>query len=200
MSAALYQASVQTFSHNLKNLSAILKLAAKDAKARGIDPAVLLSMRLAPDMLPLTSQVQIATDNAKGGCARLAGVEAPVFQDGETTFVELQARIKATLAFIRGLKPAQFEGAESREIVMQTPIGKLFFNGTDYLNGWALPNFYFHNSTAYNILRHAGVSLGKADFLGKVPGVRATGQVAKMMGLPTAKAKAKTKTKAKAKK
>jgi hypothetical protein len=193
MSHAMYRASVPTFSHNLKNLSAILKLAAKDAKARGIDPAVLLNMRLAPDMLPLTSQVQIMTDNAKGACARLAGVDSPVYADDETTFAQLQARIKTTLGFLRGLKAVQFEGSEDRDIVMQTPIGKLFFSGVDYLNGWALPNFYFHNTTAYNILRHAGVSLGKADFLGKVPGVSATGQVAKMMGLPAAKPKAKKK-------
>jgi hypothetical protein len=199
MSRAMYQASAQTFTHNLKNLLAILKAAATDAKARGIDPQVLLNMRLAPDMLPLISQVQIVTDNAKGACARLAGVESPAYADDETTFAQLQARIKTTLAFIRTLKAAQFEGSENREVVMQIPIGTLSFSGIDYLNGWALPNFYFHSSTAYNILRHNGVSLGKADFLGIVPGVQATGQVAKMMGLPTAKAKPKAKTKAKAK-
>jgi hypothetical protein len=199
MSSTMYQASAQTFTHNLKNLSAILKAAAADAKARGIDPQVLLNMRLAPDMLSLTSQVQIVTDNAKGACARLTGVEAPVYADDETTFAQLQARIKATLAFIRTLKAAQFEGSESREVVMKIPIGSLSFSGIDYLNGYALPNFYFHSSTAYNILRHNGVSLGKADFLGIVPGVQATGQVAKMMGLPTAKAKPKAKAKAKPK-
>lgn len=193
MSRAMYQASVQTFTHNLKNLSAILKAAATDAKTRGIDPEVLLNMRLAPDMLPLSSQVQIATDNAKGACARLAGVASPAFADDETTFAQLQARIKATLAFIRTLKAAQFEGSESRDIVMELPIGTLSFSGIDYLNGWALPNFYFHTTTAYNILRHNGVSLGKANFLGIVPGVQATGQLAKMMGLPTAKAKARKK-------
>jgi hypothetical protein len=199
MSRAMYQASVQTFTHNLKNLSAILKTAANDAKARGIDPTVLLNMRLAPDMLPLTSQVQIITDNARGACARLAGVASPSYADDETTFAQLQARIKATLAFIRTLKAAQFEGSESREIVMELPIGTLSFSGSDYLNGWALPNFYFHSSTAYNILRHNGVSLGKADFLGIVPGAKATGQLAKMMGLPTAKAKTKAKAKPKTK-
>jgi hypothetical protein len=143
--------------------------------------------------LPLSSQVQIATDNAKGACARLAGVASPAFADDETTFAQLQARIKATLAFIRTLKAAQFEGSESRDIVMELPIGTLSFSGIDYLNGWALPNFYFHTTTAYNILRHNGVSLGKANFLGIVPGVQATGQLAKMMGLPTAKAKARKK-------
>ena len=195
MGNSMYQASVQTFTHNLKNLSALLKAAAKDAKARGIDPDVLLIARLAPDMLPLTSQVQIATDNAKGACARLAGVDAPVFNDDETSFAQLETRIKNTLAFIRLLKPAQFAGSESRAVVMTLPIGTLSFSGVDYLNGWALPNFYFHMSTAYNILRHNGVSLGKADFLGKVPGIGATGQIAKMMGLPVAKAKAKAKAK-----
>lgn len=193
MSRAMYQASVQTFTHNLKNLSAILKAAATDAKTRGIDPEVLLNMRLAPDMLPLSSQVQIVTDNAKGACARLAGVASPAYADDETTFAQLQARIKATLAFIRTLKAVQFEGSESRDIVMELPIGTLSFSGIDYLNGWALPNFYFHMTTAYNILRHNGVALGKANFLGIVPGVQATGQLAKMMGLPTAKAKARKK-------
>jgi hypothetical protein len=203
MSSTMYQASAQTFTHNLKNLSAMLKAAAADAKARGIDPSVLLNMRLAPDMMPLISQVRIVTDNAKGACARLAGVDTPVYADDETTFAQLQARIKTTLAFIRTLKAAQFEGSESREVVMKIPIGSLAFSGIDYLNGWALPNFYFHSTTAYNILRHNGVSLGKADFLGIVPGIQATGQVAKMMGLPTAtaktKAKAQTKTKSKSK-
>lgn len=183
MSQQMYKASAAVFTHNLKNLAAVLKAAAKDARARGIDPSVLLNSRLAPDMFPLIKQVQIAADNAKGCCARLAGVDVPVFEDNETTFADLDKRIKQTLAFIRSLKAAQFAGSESREVVMKMSIGTLAFNGTDYLNGWALPNFYFHYSAAYNILRHNGVSLGKRDFLGVVPGVKASGKIARMMGL-----------------
>jgi hypothetical protein len=192
MSNLMYQGSAQVFTHNLKNLSAILKAAAANAKSRGIDPAVMLNARLAPDMHPLSRQVQIMTDNAKGCSARLAGVEPPVFADNETTFAELEARIKRTLEFIRGLKAAQFAGSESRDIVMKMPIGTLAFNGADYLNGWALPNFYFHYTTAYSILRHNGVPLGKMNFLGHVPGMKMTGKIAKMMAArPGAKAKKK---------
>jgi len=136
--------------------------------------------------------VQIATDHAKGCCARLAGVEPPAFADNESTFAELQQRIKRTQDFLRGLKAAQFDGSETRDIVMKIPIGTIEFNGLDYLNGWALPNFYFHYSAAYNILRHNGVALGKRDFLGLMPGVTMTGKIAKMMGAkPKAKARKK---------
>ncbi|MFK7732917.1 MAG: DUF1993 family protein [Pseudomonadales bacterium] len=183
MSAMMYQASSKVLSHNLKNLSAVLKTAAKDAKARGIDPEVILNARLAPDMLPLIRQVQISTDHAKGCCARLVGVEPPSFKDNEATFADLEQRIKKTLAFIRTIKASQFEGSETRRVTMTTPVGKLKFNGADYLNGWALPNFYFHYSAAYNILRHNGVGLGKIDFLGMVPGMEMTGKIAKMMGV-----------------
>jgi hypothetical protein len=181
MSNLMYQMSAPVFTHQLKNLAAILKTAAKDAKARGIDPSVLLSARLAPDMLPLISQVRIACDHAKGACARLAGVEAPAHADDEETFADLQARIKNTLAFIRTTKAGQYAGSEEREIVMKIPIGSLGFNGIDYLTGWALPNFYFHYSTAYAILRDNGVALGKGDFLGQVPGMSMSGKIAKMM-------------------
>jgi hypothetical protein len=192
MSNVMYRSSVQVFVHNLKNLSAILKLAVRDAKARGIDPAVLLNSRLSPDMFALARQVQIVTDNAKGCSARLAGVEPPVYADDETTFPQLEDRIKRTLTFIRSLKAAQFEGSESRNVVMKLPIGTLSFSGIDYLNGWALPNFYFHYATAYNILRHNGVPLGKLNFLGAVPGMQMSGKIAKMMGgAPKAKAKKK---------
>ena len=180
MSQLMYKCSVPVFSHNLRNLAAILKIAARDARARSIEPSVLLNARLAPDMHPLLRQVQIATDNAKGCGARLAGLESPVFPDNETSFAELDKRIKTTLAFLRSLKPAQFEGSDSRKIVMKLPIGTLSFSGVDYLNGWVLPNFYFHYSAAYNILRHNGVDLGKGDFLGAVPGMQMTGKIAKM--------------------
>lgn len=177
----MYAYTVPVFTHNLKNLAAMLKLAAKDAKARGIDPQIFFNARLAPDMFPLTRQVQIATDHAKGCCARLAGVEPPSFADNETTFAELDKRIKAVLSFIRSLKAKQFEGAETRAINMTTPVGKLAFSGLDYYNGWAMPNFYFHLTATYSILRHNGVELGKADFLGVVPGMTASGKIAKMM-------------------
>jgi hypothetical protein len=182
----LYHQTVPVFTHQLKNLAAILKLAAKDAKARGIDPNVLLSSRLAPDMLPLISQVRIATDHVKGCCGRLAGVDAPFMKDNETSFIELDERIKTVLKFIRTLKPAQFEGSDTREIKMVIPIGTIEFNGLDFFNGWSMPNFYFHYSTAFAILRHNGLVIGKKDLLGKVPGMTGTGKVAKMMGLKTA--------------
>ncbi len=194
MSELIYQCSKPVFVHNLKNLSSILKLAADDAKARGIEPTVILNARLSPDMHPLTRQVQIATDQAKGCCSRLAGVENPVFVDDETTFAELQTRLKRTLGFLDGLKASQFAGSETRKIVIQMPMGSLSFSGIDYLNGWALPNFYFHYSTAYNILRHNGVGIGKRDFLGAAPGLQMKGKIAKIMGAKsTAKVKQKKK-------
>lgn len=207
MSSLMYQCSVPVFVHNLKNLSAILKLAAADAKTRSIDPTVMLNARLAPDMLPLVRQVQISTDHAKGCCARLAGVEAPVLEDTETSFAELESRIKAVLRFIRSLKPAQFAGSESREVVMRMPFGNLSFDGIDYLNSWALPNFYFHYTTAYSLLRHNGVGIGKREFLGQMSGVRMDAKAAKVMGVKAtartgkksvsgASAKAKAKAKA----
>ena len=183
MSELMYQCSKQMFVHNLKNLAKILRKAAGDAKARGIDPAVLLNARLSPDMFPLVRQVQVATDQAKGSCSRLAGVDNPVFVDDETTFAELDARIKRTLDFLGGLKASQFAGSDARVIVMQMPFGTLTFTGLDYLNGWVLPNFYFHYAAAYNILRHNGVGLGKPDFLGAAPGVKMKGKIAKMMGV-----------------
>lgn len=183
----MYQASKVVFAHNLKNLLAMLKVTAKHAKAKGIDPSVLVNARLAPDMFPLSKQIMIATDNAKGCCARLTGVDAPVFEDNETTLEELQARIKRALVFIGSLKAAQFAGSETKDIVFKTPAGHLYFNGQDYLNGWALPNFYFHATAVYSILRHNGVELGKKDFLGVVPGMTASGKIAKMMGVKTAK-------------
>jgi uncharacterized protein len=191
MSDLIYQSSKAVFVHNLKNLSALLKEAARDAKDRGIDPDVILNARLAPDMHPLVRQVQIATDHAKGCCSRLAGVETPSFADVETTFAELEDRLQRTLGFIGGLKRKQFAGSETREIAMQFPIGKIKFSGLDYLNGWALPNFYFHYITAYNILRHNGVAIGKRDFLGAVPGMQMKGKIAKIMGAKPAAKKGK---------
>ena len=199
MSTELYQITAPVFIHNLKNLASILKKAADSAKARGIDPAVMLHSRLAPDMFPLVRQVQIVTDNAKGCCARLTGTQAPVFEDGDDDFAQLQKRIKETLAFIRGLKKQQFTDAAGSTVEMKLPIGTLSFSAEDYVKGWAYPNFYFHFTTAYNILRHNGVEVGKADFLGIVPGMSATGKIAKMMGLPAASKKKAAKKVAKKK-
>lgn len=166
MSISMYQASVPVFIHSLKALSGVLDKAAKHAEAKGVDPAVLLGSRLYPDMFPLTRQVQIASDNAKGPAARLAGMEPPKFDDNEASFADLQARIAKTIDFLQGLKPAQIDGAEDRQIVLQMRAGPLEFKGQAYLLHFALPNFYFHCATAYGILRHNGVEVGKKDFLG----------------------------------
>ena len=197
MSFDMYQLTAPVFIHNLRNLSAILKKAVRSARERGIEPAVLLSGRLAPDMLPLLRQVQIVTDNAKGCCSRLTGTKAPVFEDGDADFAQLNRRINDTIKFIKGLKKYQFPGNAEQAIEMRVPIGVLHFNCEDYVKGWAFPNFYFHLTTAYNILRQNGVEIGKADFLGMVPGMTGTGKVAKMMGLPQAKKKSKVAKKTK---
>lgn len=167
MSISMYQVSVPTFMHTLKALSGVLDKAAGHAEAKGIDPTVLLGSRLYPDMFPLTRQVQIATDNAKGPAARLAGVEPPKYEDNETSFPELQARITKTIAYLQDLKAEQIDGSEDRQIVLQMRAGPLEFKGQSYLLHFALPNFYFHVTTAYDILRHNGVEIGKKDFMGR---------------------------------
>lgn len=167
MTLSIYDASVPVLKRGLTNLSAILSKAEASAEARKIDPAVLLAARLAPDMAPLTRQVQIASDGAKGGAARLAGVEAPSYPDTETTFAELHARIAKTIAYLDTFKAEQFDGAEGREIVLKTPNGEFTFTGQSFLLTFVLPNSFFHVTTAYNILRHNGVDLGKFDYLGR---------------------------------
>jgi hypothetical protein len=163
--ANLHAFSATTFSRMLKNLSAMLTKAEAHAKAKNFDPAVLLNDRLAPDMFTLTRQVQIATDHAKGAMARLAGHAPEVIEDKEVTIADLQARIAKVVAIVEGYKPEQLVGAETREISIKIPNQELKFSGLDYLNTWALPNFYFHLTMAYAILRHNGVDLGKRDFL-----------------------------------
>ena len=167
MTVSMYQASVPVFQQILTSLSAILTKAAAHAEAKKIDPSVFITARIAPDMFPLSRQIQIATDHAKGASARLAGVEIPAFPDTETTFPELQARIAKTLDFIKNLKPAQFEGAASREVKLKIGGNELTFSGQKYLFHGAFPNFFFHATTAYDILRHNGVEIGKRDFLGR---------------------------------
>ena len=166
MTLSMYAASTPTFRRMLGNLAAILNKAAAHAEARKIDPGVLLSARLFPDMLPLTKQVQIATDTAKGCVARLAGVEIPKFEDDETTFADLQARVAKTIAFVDSIPPAKIDGSEERAITLQLRERTLEMKGQDFLSNRALPNFYFHITTAYNILRHNGIEIGKSDYLG----------------------------------
>ena len=162
---AMYDASVPVFVHFLKSLSAILKKAEAHAAARKIAPEVLVNYRLAPDMYPLSRQVQIASDAAKGAGARLSGTAVPSYADDEKSFEELQARIAKTIAFLEGLPKEQFEGAETRAVSLKAGGREMNFAGAAYLETWAKPNFYFHLTTAYAILRHAGVELGKPDFL-----------------------------------
>lgn len=166
MSHAIYQASIPVFIRMFGNLSAILDKAVAHAEAQGIAPAQLLEARLAPDMYPLPRQVQIATDSAKGCGARLADIEIPSFEDNETTFAQLQARIAKTQGFLQGIDPARFEGSAERSITLKLPGQELQLEGAVYLNAFVLPNFYFHLTTAYNLLRHQGVPLGKMDYLG----------------------------------
>jgi hypothetical protein len=162
----MYQASVPRFANMLRNLDAILAKAQAHAAAKKIDPAVLLGGRLFPDMFPLVKQVQIATDHAKGAVARLAGAEVPRYEDTEQTFDELRARIAKTLAFVESFQPNQIDRSEDRDIALRVAGQDLAFKGLTYLMGYALPNFYFHLVTAYNILRHNGIEIGKRDYIG----------------------------------
>lgn len=168
MTISMYQASVPCFVRTLGNLSAILDKAQGYVDAKKIDPVALTSYRLYPDMLPMGRQVQIACDAAKGLVARLSGLENPVHEDTEKTLVELQARITKTLAFVQSVTPAQLDGTEEKDIVVKRGDTETHYKGMQYLLGNALPNFYFHVTTAYNILRHNGVEIGKRDYLGKV--------------------------------
>ena len=168
MPLSLYGVASSSAIRGLTNLDAILDKAAASAEARKFDPAVLLNARLAPDMFPLTRQVQIACDFAKGIMARLGGIENPKFEDKETSIPELKERIAKTLAFVRSVPEAGFAGAETREITIQAGPNTFTFAGMPYLFGYALPNFHFHMTTAYAILRHNGVDLGKRDYIGQV--------------------------------
>ncbi|HOY69579.1 MAG TPA: DUF1993 domain-containing protein [Methylotenera sp.] len=161
----MFDATIAPLVRTLNNLSHILKKGETYADAKKIEHSVLLNARLFADMYPLTRQVQIATDMSKGAAARLAGVEIPKYEDNETTFAELQERLAKTIAFIQSVTPAQFAGSEAREVTITVRKVDVKFTGQDYLLKWVLPNVYFHVTTAYNILRHNGVDLGKADFL-----------------------------------
>jgi uncharacterized protein len=166
MSISMYQASVPVFVSALSNLRAILQKGEAYAEARKIKPEVLLNDRLAADMFPLTRQVQIASDAVKGCGARLAGVEVPKYEDNEASFADLYARIDKTVAFVKSLKPEQFEGSEERQVTLPSQRGPMEMKGLAYLQFLALPNLYFHCTTTYLILRHRGVEVGKMDYLG----------------------------------
>ena len=166
MTISMYQASVPRFINTLGNLSNILDKAQAHVDARKLDPATLTAYRLFPDMLPMKKQVQIACDTAKGAAARLAGVELPVHEDNETTLAELKARIAKTIAFLQTMTPEQIDGTEDMEIVIKRHDKETRYKGMQFLLGQALPNFYFHVATAYNILRHNGIEIGKRDYLG----------------------------------
>lgn len=168
MTISMYQVSVPVFVRALSNLRKNLEKGEAHAEAKKIKPEVLLNCRLALDMFPLTRQVQIATDQVKGCCARLAGVEVPKYEDNESSFAELYARIDKTIAFAKSFKPEQIDGSEGRQVTLPSPRGPMEFKGQDYLLFFNLPNFYFHCTTAYAILRANGVEVGKMDFLGGV--------------------------------
>ena len=170
MPFSLSLASLPVFEIGLNALSGVLGKAADFAAAKKIDATVLLHARLAPDMFDLTRQVQVVSDGAKNGCSRLADVTPPRYDDNETTIEQLQARLAKTVAYLQTLDPKAIDAAADREIVF--PLGpehKGHMNGADYLNHFMLPNFYFHRTAAYAILRHNGVDVGKRDFLGTIP-------------------------------
>lgn len=167
MKSSMYQASVPVFVRMLNNLAAILEKGAAHAEAKKIDPAALINARLFPDMFPLGKQVQIATDAATGGAARLAGADVPVYENTETTFPELIARVRRAIDDVQKLDAPKIDGTEDKTISWKTRSSEKSMQGMPYLMNHVLPNVYFHVTTAYNILRHNGVELGKMDFLGR---------------------------------
>jgi hypothetical protein len=162
----MYQASIPSFVRMLGNLSAILDKATVHAEAKKIDPVVFINARLAPDMYPLSRQVQIATDIVKGCAARLAGIDVPSYLDNETTFAELQARIEKTVTFLQSVNVTQIEGSEERNITLKFGSREINLLGQAYLLDFVFPNFHFHLTTTYDILRHNGVEIGKMDYVG----------------------------------
>jgi hypothetical protein len=168
MTISMYQASVPVFRHTLVSLSDILKKAEAHCTERKIDPAVILGLRLAPDMFPLLRQIFVAADAGRLCCSRLAGREPESWPDEEKTFEELQTRLSRTIAYLDGLSAADIDGSEDRAVTLKAGPNTLSFKGQDYLLKFALPNLFFHTTTAYAILRANGVALGKMDFLGKV--------------------------------
>ena len=169
MTLSMYEASAPCFVSMLRSMDAILGKAQAHAAAKKIEPSVLLTARLFPDMLNFVRQIQIAADHAKGAVGRLAGVELPKYEDNEQTFEELRARVAKTIVFIESIKPAQIDGSEDRDVTLKVGGKDTTFKGQPYLLGFALPNFYFHLVTAYDILRHNGIEIGKRDYLAMPP-------------------------------
>ena len=167
MAISVFDQTVSAMSRVLLNLDAIVSKAEQYAEEKKINPAVLIQARLYPDMLPFVAQVRIATDMAKGAAARLSGTDMPSWPDDEATFEEIHGRIRKALNYLAGFKPEQFEGSETKNIELKLPNRSIQFVGTDYVLGFVIPNFYFHVTTAYNILRHNGLAIGKLDFLGE---------------------------------
>lgn len=168
MTISMYQASVPVMIKTLSNLRSLLEKAAIHAEAKKIEPSVLVNARLYPDMFPLSRQVQIATDMAKGAASRLASKDVPKYEDHETTFPELTARLDKTIALLETFRPEDINGSEDNTITLPMRDGTLTFKGQSYLLEYAIPNIYFHVTTAFAILRHNGIEIGKKDFLGKV--------------------------------
>ena len=171
MSISMYQASVPVFVQFLKGMSGVLDKAEAHCAAKKTDPIAITGARLIADMFPLSRQVQIACDFAKGVTARLAGVEVPGWEDNEKTIPELKARIAKTIAFVEGFKPAQIDGSEGRDINIKIAGSPMTFKGQPYLLMFGMPNFYFHSAAAYSILRSKGIDIGKRDFMGPMPGM-----------------------------
>ncbi len=166
MQITMYRATVPVFARALRNLIVVLQKGEASAAARKIDPAVILNYRLAPDMFPLTRQVQIATDMAKGCVSRLAGVDIPAYEDKEATFSDLTARLEKCIAYLESFKPEQIDGTEDKVITLKRPTGDVSYAGLQYALEYVTPNVYFHCTSAYAILRHCGVDVGKKDFIG----------------------------------
>ena len=169
MTISMYQVSVPVFVQYLTSISGVLDKAQAFADARKLDQAVVLGLRVYPDMFPLARQIHAVTDHATRATARLAGVEPPAFEGNETTIAALKERVQKALEFVKGFKAEQIDGSEDREVVFKTPRGELKFTGQQFLINFSLPNFYFHATTAYNILRGIGVEIGKRDFMGSPP-------------------------------
>jgi uncharacterized protein len=168
MKVSIHTLAVEQVTHTLKQLIGLLDKGVAYAETKKFDPTVLVNARLAPDMHPLAKQIQIVSDTAKFGVARLTGIEAPRFEDNEKTIDELKARLAKTIDFVQSAPASAFEGGEDRHVKITVPNRTIEMNGLAYLRGWLLPNFFFHVSMAYAILRHNGVDIGKRDFLGDV--------------------------------
>jgi hypothetical protein len=169
MSISMYSASVPVFVHMLEGVTLWLDKAEAHAAAKKFDPSVYLGLRLAPDLLPYNNQIQIASDAAKFGVARLAGIEAPKFEDTEASLADLRERVRRTIAFLQSVPAAQVDGSEDKDVVVPRRAGPATLKGEFYLKHFALPNFYFHVTTTYALLRHNGVELGKSDYLRAFP-------------------------------